>query len=904
MKVNRLHNLTTQQIGWFLIVALVPLIIMGSVALILAKEAITEEILNDLTYVSDIRKHQVKNFFAERRYHLLNIAQSGQLISLFRQHQQDRLEHDRLLKDNPALTTLIQQWGMKNLVLISLEGKIISDLNQPNAVGLWLHDEFYSNSVLSRSYDEALERETISSPHHAYFEPYDRFSTFITSPVRDYDKIIGMVAAEVDMKRLNLVLNPTGQINSLARSGLLLASSNDNGVSLLHLDWELPQPSESCIEYRRNHLDELPMIRALNGEHGAGWSIDTACEPILVTWLPMPDLNLGMTLFKTEDDALATVEHLRIILFRTGSVAVLFALILAFFVSLPLIRPLLQLTLITRKVSKGESLNQALAELPGDIRINEIRELSESIGKMLVTIENHTHDLEEYQENLEHHVYYRTSALKKSQFAAEEANRSKSEFLARMSHEIRTPLNAIVGLSELLSESDLNKKQRRYAEALSTSSRHLTELLNNILDFSKIEANEFTLHATPFSLSEIIQQVSTIVQMDAEQKGLQYNYLIQPSIPDRLVGDTKVFRQVLLNLLSNAVKYTDQGRIDLVLTLEIEGTYEITLRVRVSDTGRGIPLDAQQNLFTAFTRLDDEAEDAPVGTGLGLTITQSLVVQMGGEIWFQSSEDQGSEFFILLPLKVAQDEPTLPAPIILPSLREQQHYTILLADDSPVNRMVIEDYLADSNFLIISANNGEEAVQYYIEHTVDLVLMDIRMPKMNGLEATRQIRSYEHQHQIPATPIIAMSADVLQETIDKAIESGCTEWLPKPTTKDKVVALIKNLLNPDLTPDEPPSLTTVPQPSRDTTSMDPLTVMYLQDSLEKLDGMNRDLQRGKLEHLSETAHAIKGNALILGFDRMGKLMKEVQEQAQLGELETIPHLLDQFRQQLDEIEGA
>ncbi len=893
MKTNRLHNLTTQQIGWFLIVALVPLLIMGSVALILAKEAITREILQELSYVSEIRKHQVNDFFAERRHHLLNIVQSGQLITQFRHHQQGHYQPGNLLKSNPSLPTLIQQWGMKNLILISTEGLILSNLRHPEQIGLNLREEFYSDSVLTQSFEEVVATETISSPHHGYFEPYEHFSTFITAPIREHNRIIGMAAAEIDMNRLSLILSPRNNNDTPNSSGLLLATRGDSGVSLLHLDWEVPQPDDACISYRREYLDKLPMMRALRGEQGAGWNIDTACEPILVTWQPLKNLNLGMTLFKTEAEALATVDQLRTILFQTGSVAVLFALLLAFLVSLPLIRPLLQLTHITRNITHGGALKEARAELPKEVRINEIRELSDSIGKMLTTIDNHTQDLEEYQQNLEHHVYYRTAALKKSQKAAEEANRSKGEFLARMSHEIRTPLNGIVGLAELLGETPLNEQQQRYVDSLAISSHHLSELLNNILDFSKIEAHKFTINEIPFSLPEIIQQISTIVQMDAESKGLLFNSMVQPTIPQRLIGDPKVFRQVLLNLLSNAIKYTDKGRIDLILTLEIDGDSEITLRIRVCDTGRGIPLDAQQDLFSnAFNRHHEEEENAPDGTGLGLTITQSLVEQMEGQIWVQSTEGEGSEFFILLPLKVAPKEnPLIPKQEIIEHPAEHPQYTILLADDSDINRLVIENYLNDAGHQVVIAENGIEAVEAYTKEKVDLVLMDIRMPKMNGLEAIRQIRGYERLENLDITPIIAMTADVLQETHDKAMEMGASEWLPKPASREQLDEMLLRCLN------QAP----LSRAADSKVELDPLTVMFVQDSLGKLELIERQLQQRSWNALAETAHAIKGNALILGFTRMGELMAQIQLEAEQQLAESILPLLQQFRQQMDKL---
>lgn len=889
MKTKRLHNLTTQQIGWFLIVALVPLLIMGSAALLLAKEAITQEILRDLADISEIRKHQVEDYFAERQHHLLNLSQSAQLISESRLQQQPRYNPNHLLRINPTLPALIQQWGMKNLVMLSPQGVITADLLEPESVGLNLQDEFYQDAVLKRAHQQVMERHILSDPHHAYFEPYDRFTTFLAAPIRDGGRIIGVVAAEIDMSRLSRILAPSGSNQN--SSGMLLATGNESGVSLLHLDWEVPEPDQACRDYRRDHLDTLPMIQALQGESGAGWNIDTACEPILVTWRPLPQLNLGMTLFKTEDQALATVDQLRAILFQTGSVAVFFALLLAFFVSLPLIRPLLQLTQLTRNISQGKTLQTALEQLPQKVRINEIRELSDSIGKMLTTIDNHTQDLEEYQQNLEHHVYYRTAALKKSQKEAEAANRSKGEFLARMSHEIRTPLNGIVGLAELLNEIKLEPQQQRYVEALSTSSHHLSELLNNILDFSKIEANQFTLQEHPFSLKALIEQISTIVSMEADHKGLRFKSRVQPTIHDQLMGDPKVLRQVLLNLLSNAIKYTEQGRIDLVITLEIDGPQEITLRIRVSDSGRGIPAAAQERLFTAFHRHHEQEENGPEGTGLGLTITRSLVKQMGGEIWVQSTEHQGSDFYILLPLRIAQKaQESTPLPPPATADDEATHYTILLADDSEINRLVIESFLSNERYQVISVEQGAAAVEAYQQQPIDLILMDLRMPVLNGIEATQQIRSLEQQQQRAPIPIIAMTADVLQETRSRAMEAGCTHWLPKPTSKQQFFTTLQQALH------APATETTSPA-----AEASPLTALFLTDSLEKLEQMISLQQEEDWPALSEIAHALKGNALILGLTDLGTLLQQLQQAADDRDATHFEQLRSQFEQVMEEM---
>ncbi len=373
-------------------------------------------------------------------------------------------------------------------------------------------------------------------------------------------------------------------------------------------------------------------------------------------------------------------------------------------------------------------------------------------------------------------------AMNQAKLAAETANRAKSDFLASMSHELRTPLNGILGYAQILKrDTALGEKQKAGVEVIQRSGEHLLTLINDILDLAKIEAQKLEVQTTDFQLPDFLQQIAKLIRLKAEQAGLAFFYEPQDTLPLVVRGDEKRLRQILLNLLSNAVKFTEQGHVTLRVenAPASEGVEQI--HFLVEDTGRGIPAEKLEEIFLPFQQVGDHTRQQE-GTGLGLAITKKLTRLMGGSLTVKSTVGKGSTFGMTLPLTPVKDW--------TPSTPDQEQTIIgftgsrkriLVIDDKWENRAVILNLLDPLGFEVIEADNGREGVTQTQEKNPDLVVMDIVMPDIDGLEATRLIRE---SPAVCDTPIIASSASAFDFNRQDAIKAGCTDFLPKPIQAD------------------------------------------------------------------------------------------------------------------------
>ncbi len=493
------------------------------------------------------------------------------------------------------------------------------------------------------------------------------------------------------------------------------------------------------------------------------------------------------------------------------------------------------------------------------------------------------------------------------------ASKAKSEFLANMSHEIRTPMNGVLGMLGLLQGTRLDEQQRHWAELARISGQSLLSLINDILDLAKVEAGKVELTREDFDLQRLLDEVGLPMAARAQQKGLAFLQTLDPAAPRQLRGDARRLRQVLVNLVGNALNFTHRGQVGVHVEPVFRSGSEVLLRFSVRDTGIGIPANKLGDLFQPFSQVDGSSTRRVGGTGLGLAISRQLAGLLGGEIGASSEEGVGSEFWFTARLEVSERvlPPVLPpTPEFFQSPRDFHQGRILLVEDNPVNQELAQALLEQWNLKVDVAADGMLAIQALRQADYDLVLMDIQMPKLDGLEATATLRNPASGVRNPAVVVVALTAHAMSEDRQRCLAVGMNDYLTKPLEPAALLEILERYLPAAPAPPLTEAVPCSPSQAQPVAgAMAPEAAFHQADLLQRLMGdrkaaamvlvsflehcprqllhLQATVQAGDLEEAARAAHQLKGSCATVGAPVLLEGVRVLEFQLQAGEPEPI-----------------
>lgn len=500
--------------------------------------------------------------------------------------------------------------------------------------------------------------------------------------------------------------------------------------------------------------------------------------------------------------------------------------------------------------------------------------------------------------------------LRTAKLEAEKARLTEQRFLVNMSHHIRTPMHAILGMSHLLSETELDKKQKEYLKALKYSGDNLMNLISDVLDLTKIQANEIELANEQFNLFELLLDLQRNFTFQQKNKNISVVIDLDISITNDVLGDFTRLRQILTNLLSNAAKFTQQGEIGIKVSRKEESDDNYLLEFQVFDTGIGMSDEELENVFEKFTHANEEVSGEFGGSGLGLSIAQKLTELLGGQIWIKSQVNQGTVVHFVLPLGNSGVLSKVEAPLANLSQTDDellQSLKILVAEDNLMNQKLISGLLSRWKCHFDLTNNGVEAVEQFEKKQYDVVFMDINMPKMNGYEAARAIRNSKRNYRVP---IVALTAAVLSTEKEKVFISGMNEYVAKPFNPKKLKEIVLKLIRtnkeiPEIIKKAEVKTTAIHKKTSNKADMLSINFDYLKEFSggdiefvkemvnmfveqipEETDQMSQLLANGNWEQVGKLAHKMKPNFLMMGMEVQKGMAKEIEHMCKESDINT------------------
>ena len=499
--------------------------------------------------------------------------------------------------------------------------------------------------------------------------------------------------------------------------------------------------------------------------------------------------------------------------------------------------------------------------------------------------------------------------IKQISLEAKMANKYKSEFLANISHEIRTPMNAIIGFSEIISDSkaEKNNKNEYYANIITKESVRLVEMINQLLDISKIEAGKMELQEIQFTINALIEKIEAIFNNMAEKKGLYFKIVTDSELPEVLLGDFLRITQILINVIGNAIKFTDDGGVTLKISIKQRKEDLLVLYFEITDTGIGISSNKRKMIFESFNQENLQISSIYGGTGLGMAISRQYVRLMGGKIGVFNNEEQGVTFWFFIntkPMESVNNKMKDPEKDNKQFIKIPEGIRILFVEDYPVNREVGVYHLEREKCKVIIAINGKDALEKFKNNEFDIILMDIKMPEMDGITAARQIRSLDNGKTIP---IIAMTANAFESDKQECLDSGMNDFLAKPLLRNQLVSKVSEWINKKerINSDDDKQEDNIPiDLTKFIENMNNDEVMankILSGFLDILEGQLEEIKQCIIEKDVKTvqreAHSIKGGALNFMANGLMVASKKLESLAKSGSLENAMDLLDKIKEE-------